>query len=196
MHKLGTFAVALVITVASHFAPATVQAQDRRYWVEAFDADIRILESGEIEVAERLTFRFEGSFNGVYRDIPIKYETPWGLDYGLRLDPVAVTAEDGSSLRHEADRRGDDFRFKVWVPDANNASRTVVLRYRVGRALRFPDTEEGFEAHDQLYWNVTVTCPKCLGHFVTHGIGADKRLLEPAKRSAAGCNNVASGAGG
>ena len=41
-----------------------------------------------------------------------------------------------------------------------------------------------------------VTCPKCLGHFVTHRIGADKRLLEPAKRSAAGCNNVASGAGG
>ena len=43
---------------------------------------------------------------------------------------------------------------------------------------------------------LSLTCPKCLGHFVTHRIGADKRLLEPAKRSAAGCNNVASGAGG
>ena len=41
-----------------------------------------------------------------------------------------------------------------------------------------------------------VTCPKCLGHFVTHRIGTGKRLLELAKRSVAGCNNVASGAGG
>lgn len=41
------------------------------------------------------------------------------------------------------------------MPNADNASRTVILRYRVGRALRFPETDEGFESHDQLYWNVT-----------------------------------------
>jgi len=97
----------------SHFAPCSVQAQGRQYWVESFEPDIRVLESGEVDVTERLTFRFEAAFNGVYRDIPVKYTTPWGLDYGLRLEPVAVTAADGTSLRHEAGRYGDDFRFKV-----------------------------------------------------------------------------------
>ena len=124
------------MVLVSYIAPGAVEAQGRQYWVESFEADIRVLESGEIDVTERLTFHFEGSFNGIYRDIPIKYETPWGLDYGLRLEPVSVTAATGAALRHEAGVEGDDFRFKVWVPDANNASRTVVLRYRVGRERR------------------------------------------------------------
>ena len=157
MRKRTLAAATLLLMLLSHGASDAVQAQDREYWVESFEADIRVLDTGEIDVTERLTFRFEGSFNGIYRDIPIKYETPWGLDYGLRLEPLAVTAADGDALRHEAGTQGDDFRFKVWVPNAENASRTVILRYRVGRALRFPETDEGFEAHDQLYWNVTGT---------------------------------------
>ena len=35
------------------------------------------------------------------------------------------------------------------MPGAQDAVRTVVLRYRVRNALRF------FEEHDELYWNVT-----------------------------------------
>ncbi|HJO02869.1 MAG TPA: DUF2207 domain-containing protein [Acidobacteriota bacterium] len=155
MRRQGSLWVAFLIVLASAVAPSIAEAQGRRYWVESFDADIRVMESGDIDITERLTFRFEGSFNGVYRDIPIKYATPRGLDYRLRLTPVSVTAGNGDTLRHEAGTQGDDFRFKVWVTDANNATRTVVLRYRVSRALRFPDMEEGFESHDQLYWNVT-----------------------------------------
>ena len=39
----------------------------------------------------------------------------------------------------------------MWVPGAHDATRTIVLRYRVGNMLRF------FEEHDELYWNVTGT---------------------------------------
>ena len=35
------------------------------------------------------------------------------------------------------------------MPDANDATRTVIIRYRVLDALRF------FDDHDELYWNVT-----------------------------------------
>jgi uncharacterized membrane protein YgcG len=37
----------------------------------------------------------------------------------------------------------------MWVPGAENATRTVVLRYRAANALRF------FDEHDELYWNAT-----------------------------------------
>jgi uncharacterized membrane protein len=40
-------------------------------------------------------------------------------------------------------------KFKIWVPAARDATRTVVLRYRVKNGLKF------FEQHDELYWNVT-----------------------------------------
>ena len=40
-------------------------------------------------------------------------------------------------------------RLEVWVPGADDAIRTVTIRYLVLRALRF------FPDHDELYWNVT-----------------------------------------
>ena len=45
--------------------------------------------------------------------------------------------------------------FKIWVPGADNADRTVIIRYRIDNAIRF-FFEHGKEpAFDELYWNVT-----------------------------------------
>ncbi len=112
---------------------------------------------GDLNVTERMTFAFDGAFNGIYRDIPWRYRTPWGLDYQLRITPLAVLGEGGELLEHEAGRSGDDYRFKIWVPGAQDTERTITLRYRVERGLRFFDTgDEGFESpRDELYWNVT-----------------------------------------
>jgi uncharacterized membrane protein len=49
----------------------------------------------------------------------------------------------------EATRERHYIKFKIWVPGAADATRTVVLRYRATNGLRF------FEDHDELYWNVT-----------------------------------------
>jgi len=151
----------LLFVLVLLLAGATVGAaqEDRRYWIESFDVTLEVRADGVLEVEERLEFGFEGSFNGIYRDIPTRYETPWGLDYRIRLETVSVTDPIGSELQYEESWQGDDRRLKVWVPGARDTTRTVVLRYRVERALRFPeaDADEGFAAHDELYWNATGT---------------------------------------
>ena len=82
---------------AYHVRPTGHGMGPGQYWIESFEADIHVLKSGQIDVTERLTFHFEGSFNGIYRDISIKYETPSGLDYGLRWEPLALTASNGAT---------------------------------------------------------------------------------------------------
>jgi uncharacterized membrane protein YgcG len=146
-----------VAAAAAALATSVLAQEDRSYWVESFHAEIIVQPDGALDVTERLTFAFVGSFNGIYRDIPWRYRTPWGLDYELRITPLAVLGEDGDVLEHEAGRRSNDYRFKVWVPGAADAERVVTLRYRVERGLRFFDAgDEGFEApRDELYWNVT-----------------------------------------
>ncbi len=153
---VGAVLLATFVALGESVAHAQ-EAQGRRYWVESFHSEIVVQPDGEVDVTERLTFAFEGSFNGVYRDIPWRYRTPWGLDYELRITPLAVLGENGAVLEHEAGRRGNDYRFKVWVPGAQDATRTVTIRYRVARGLRFFDSgDEGFsESRDELYWNVT-----------------------------------------
>ena len=130
-------------------------AQQRSYFIESFDVRLRVEESGTLDVLETIRFRFDGSFEGIYRDLPIRYDTPWNLNYRLRVKPVGAIDEGGGRLRFETDERGDDLRFKVFVPGAVDASRTVILHYRVKNGLRYPDEQEGFAAHDQLYWSVT-----------------------------------------
>jgi uncharacterized membrane protein YgcG len=136
-------AVALALIAA---APAAAQ---RTLVIERFDAAIEVNVDGTIEVDETIRPRFTGSWNGIYRTIPIEYRTPQGLNYTLRLIIDSVTDGAGAKLRYETSRERHYRKVKIWVPGAVDATRTVHLRYRVPDALRF------FDEHDELYWNVT-----------------------------------------
>jgi hypothetical protein len=126
--------------------PALAQ---RSLTIEEFDADIRVNVDGTINVIETIRPRFTGSWNGIYRLIPVEYSTPQGFNYTLLLDSVTVTDERGQALRFKSSRERHYRKFQIWVPGAADATRTVVLAYRVRNGLKF------FDEHDELYWNVT-----------------------------------------
>jgi hypothetical protein len=146
---LGLLALAPACALALAAPPAAAPAGARELEIRRFHADVRVEADGDIEVQETILFRFTGAWNGVIRDIPVRYRTPQGFDYDLRLDVRSVTGADGAPLRHESRRERHDRQLRIWVPDAVDADRAVVLRYRVANALRF------FSEHDELYWNVT-----------------------------------------
>lgn len=135
--------LALVLLVAP-----TLIAQ-RTLVIERFDATIRVSADGSVLVEETIVPRFTGSWNGIFRTIPVQYRTPQGLNYTLRLDLESVTDDEGRGLEYESSRERHYRKLKIWVPGATDATRTVTLRYRVANGLRF------FDEHDELYWNVT-----------------------------------------
>jgi Predicted membrane protein (DUF2207) len=137
--------LALVATVLA----ATPAAGQRSYAIERFDATIRVAPDATIEVTEAITARFTGAWNGIYRTIPVTYRTAQGLNWTLSLNLLSARDDHGRSLRVEASRERHYIKYKIWVPGAADATRTVVLRYRATNGLRF------FEDHDELYWNVT-----------------------------------------
>ena len=57
-------------------------AQERSWRIEDFHADIRVSESGSIEVTETIRPRFEGRYNGIHRTILVEYRTN-GFRYKL-----------------------------------------------------------------------------------------------------------------
>ncbi len=128
--------------------PAAATAQ-RQLTIERFDAELVVLRNGGTIVTERITARFDGQWNGLFRSIPINYDAPHGANYRLRLELESATDATGSPLRVEDNTENGTRTFKIWVPNARDATHTIVLRYRVPNALRF------FEEHDELYWNVT-----------------------------------------
>ena len=117
--------------------------------IEDFSVAIEVDESSTLEVTETIRLRFDGQWNGIHRSIPVASRTPQGLTHHIGLHLQDVTDERGQRLKVERRRHGNDVDLKIYMPNAADAVRTVVIRYRVDHGLRF------FEDHDELYWNVT-----------------------------------------
>jgi len=121
----------------------------RSITIEDFSVAIQVDESSTLEVTETIRLRFEGQWNGIHRSLPVASRTPNGLTHHIGLQIQDVSDEGGQPLKVERRRHGDDVDLKIYVPNAADAVRSVVIRYRVDNGLRF------FEDHDELYWNVT-----------------------------------------
>jgi uncharacterized membrane protein len=144
--KRFAFAASFLLSLFSLFASA---ARARELRIEKFDSEIVVSPKGSIDVTETIHVQFIGSWKGLYREIPVEYVTPQGLNYALFLDVKRITDENGSSLKFESSRERHYRKLKIYVPGAQDAHKTIVIEYSVSDALRF------FEDHDELYWNVT-----------------------------------------
>lgn len=137
---------AAVLLLALALAP---RAAARELKIQNFESTVIVNPDGTLDVSETISANFTGEWHGIYRTIPIEYSNGQGLNYTLFLTNVIATDEDGSRLKLEISRQGPNEQFKIYIPDAINTSRKVVLHYHVLDGLRF------FPDHDELYWNVT-----------------------------------------
>src|ERR1700744_870513 len=143
--RLSSCLLAL-ITALFLVAPVT---RARDLTIQRFDETVTVNPNGTIEVTEIIEARFTGFWHGIYRTIPVEYNPPQHLNYSRLLEPLSVTDDDGHPLKYEQKREGRYLKFKITVPGAQDATKTVLLHYRILNAIRF------FDDHDELYWNVT-----------------------------------------
>lgn len=136
----------LLLLLALIATPAQAQ---RSLAIKRFDATILVQPDGAVDVTESITAQFTGAWNGIFRTVPMVYRTPQGFNWTLRLDLLGVTGENGQPLEVETSREAHYVKYRIRVPGAVNATRTVLLHYRAANGLRFLDD------HDELYWNVT-----------------------------------------
>lgn len=149
---------ALAIFFALLAVAAPARAQERSITLRDYAVDVVVSRDGTAVVTETIRARFDGTWNGIYRDIALKHETGQGRREKLRIDAVTVTDPQGAGLEFW-DEDGDNGarRIRVRVPGASDATRTVVIQYRVLNAIRhfYPgDTPQGGD-FDELYWNAT-----------------------------------------
>ena len=138
-------AVGLLLLVLPLFAAA-----DER--ILSFHSDIVVMQDGWIEVTETIRVRAEGNRirRGIYRDFPTEYFDKLGNRYEVDMKPLAVLRNDRSESFHsQGYRNGVRTYFGSSDRFIEHGIHTYAFRYRASRMLGF------FEAHDELYWNVT-----------------------------------------
>ena len=144
----------LLAAIAALSLLASTPARARELRIRNFQSEIDVLPDSSLEVTETIRVEFIGSWQGLYRTIPVEYPGPGGFNYSLVLENISATDEGGAdapSLRIEKRRQGASLALKIYVPGADTVTRTIALHYRVRNGLRY------FEDHDELYWNITGT---------------------------------------
>jgi uncharacterized membrane protein len=147
--RWGFLLAALLLLVAPTFA--------RSWKIARFDARYTIAEDGAVLVDEEIHPSFEGTYNGIVRDIPVEYPGPDGTTYKLFVKVQSITDETGQKIKFEqsthAQRTADgsfhQFLFLKIYAGGTDTERTVHISYRSPNAVRF------FKDHDEFYWNVT-----------------------------------------
>jgi hypothetical protein len=165
---------ALALLAALLLLAAPAAAQDSTIVIRSFDTELAVQPSGVVEVTEVIRLAFTGHWNGILRDLSLQHNTAEGRRQKLDVEVLGVTDGAGRPLKVEKADADDSWirRIKIWIPGAENAERTIFIRYRVSNAIRFffaRDTvapawrrtvglgaaREGRPDLDELYWNAT-----------------------------------------
>ena len=127
-------------------------AAEAREEILSFHSDIEVLADASMTVTETIRVRAEGAEirRGIYRDFPTDYRDRLGNRYRVGFEVLDVR-RNGTAEDYHSERQGNGVRVYIGHPDRLLApgEYTYALTYRTTRQLGF------FDAHDELYWNVT-----------------------------------------
>src|SRR5262249_5495257 len=146
----GRSVALLLMFLALLLATSSFSVTSKQLVIDDFHAEVTVMPDSSVDVTETIHPHFYGTgWHGLYRTIPVEYQTPQGFNYSLFLTIESITDGDGNKLKYESSRERHYRKFKIYIPDPDNSVKTVQIRYTVSDALRF------FEDHDEFYWNVT-----------------------------------------
>jgi uncharacterized membrane protein YgcG len=126
----------LALALASVLAAPASALADKSFAVSQAAVNVTVARSGEVLMREDLTFSFNGSFTGAYRDIPLAPDvTARDVEVsegGVRYSPGGATALHSSDApgRFGSVRMRQGLRI-VWHYQQDSGQRTFTLRYRL-----------------------------------------------------------------
>jgi uncharacterized membrane protein YgcG len=143
------FLVILALPASSLWHSHSIQAAER---ITKFCSDIAIGDDGLMTITETISVIAEGNKikRGIYRDIPVRYDTGfYGLKQNIPFNLKAVSC-DGTESPYREENNGIFKR--IYIGSKNTAisagPHTYTILYTT-RQLRF------LTNHDEVYWNVT-----------------------------------------
>jgi Predicted membrane protein (DUF2207) len=87
------------------FSLCVASAYTKELRMEKFGAQITVLQNSSVKVTESITAHFIGGpWHGLYREIPVEYVTPQGMNYSLFLDVTSITDGAHNPLKYDSSR--------------------------------------------------------------------------------------------
>lgn len=169
--KLTALIVAAVTLLAVFSSGWTVNADSRYYTIEGYNVNVDVQPDGSANIEEHITYRFNGSFNGVLRDIAFDrtdgiqgikvYVDDNGTERELSVNSKNSLDAEGTSGTYNMVTEGSLEHFKVYEKSSNE-TKTFIYRYTfLNVCTKYNDIAEFNrkiidENHDVAFSGVTV----------------------------------------
>ena len=116
--------------------------------IHTYDVKLQIISTGDLLVEEIISYDFGSQQrHGIFREIPVRLDYDERYERVYRLTDIEVSSPSAPAETEVTDE-GPLKRLRIGDPDRTITGRhTYTISYRVRGALN------GFETHDELYWN-------------------------------------------
>jgi uncharacterized membrane protein YgcG len=148
-------AVVLVVVLLAAGTGASEPALAQR-WLERitdYEVELVVEEDGELLVEETIDYDFgSADRHGIFREIPVREsydDVREGYDRILPLEVLSVSGSPGTPTDYAVTHTDDNIRLRIGDPD-----RTITGRHTYTIAYRVRGVLNGFDEHDELFWNV------------------------------------------
>ena len=133
--KLTISFILLIIIIIFSFTNLSIDAQ-RSFEITDYNAQVKILENGDLQVSEIFEYSFDGDFNGIIRDIGIK-----GSD-GLQYFKASEYFPEDKELNYDQSSKGDMITYRIY-DKSNNERKLFLLEYQLKNVINlYNDTAE------------------------------------------------------
>ncbi|MGG7214774.1 DUF2207 family protein [Clostridium nigeriense] len=132
-------------------APQSVYADNKEYFVDKLNIEAQILNNGDVVVNEIIEYRFNGDFNGIYRNLNLEGADTYLVNGISIIDNTGNTIEATEEYNDENNtyQINEDYnttQIKIFSKSSNE-SKKFNLNYTIkGAAKKYTD-------YSKLYWN-------------------------------------------
>ena len=128
--------------------PSSALADD--WAINSFAVRLSVQADGSLNVTEDIEVNFVTPHHGIFRDIPVVYDYDQASNRVLQLDVRSITNASDRPWQYATSRNGAYEEIKIGDPNQTlSGGQSYLLTYTVHGAFN------GFEDHDELFWNVT-----------------------------------------
>jgi len=120
-----------------------VNASTGTYSIDEVYVDATINKDGTIDVVERSVYNFDGSFNGISRDLKLSSDISYDINEVKVVDAtgkkyVATNSAKEVDNNYQIIKDKDKNQIKLFSK-SNQESKTFIIKYRINNALRIYD---------------------------------------------------------
>ena len=147
MKKFLLFLGVLLILIV----PKSVYAENKEYFIDKLNIETEILNNGDIVINELIEYRFNGDFNGIYRNLNLNGAEGYLINEVSVIDSLGNTIKlieegYGENNTYEINENSDETQIKIFSKSSDE-SKMFKLNYTIkGAAEKYSD-------YSNLYWN-------------------------------------------